>query len=217
MTSIGRALLPPEIINEILRSKELGDEDLASCCLVSKVFLDPAHHSLYDTVSVCIITDQVPGEQSEEEDDLAQEHPYHLQTSSGQILRTLLCNGALGQLVSTIEFNDIGYDAPEPEYSIIWMRPSDALATFARLCPRATGLEIFESSWDPESWKVTMRSKFRGIGRNPAPRNHKFSLEGSSTVQTSQKVNESKDYAHPATRPCTFPDAPSHRVLRVIV
>jgi len=47
-----RPTLPTELIEEILEQPSLSKADLASCCLVSRQFLNPARRPLYSTITI---------------------------------------------------------------------------------------------------------------------------------------------------------------------
>lgn len=132
--------LPPEIIDEILRMEELDKADLYNCCQVNKTWLDPARKSLYGAIRI-MITKPSPSTDDANRAEPA-ELPSYLTFKSTLLLSTLTSVPALAQLVRTLRFanwRDPGEPDPEEfEDSIIWLEPDEAVATFARLCPRAT-------------------------------------------------------------------------------
>ncbi|GAA5963599.1 hypothetical protein JCM3765_004337 [Sporobolomyces pararoseus] len=81
-------LLPPELIDEILRENELSNSDLARCCLVSHQFLPSARQSLYNKLRVLL----------EYEFDQHRGRSWFYLRSSWKLLRTLEEKPLLGKL-----------------------------------------------------------------------------------------------------------------------
>lgn len=144
-------LLPPEIIDEILRNEELEEGDLASCCLVNRSWIDSARKSLYSHVSVRVgrLSDH-RRHTSIPTDPLITEDPHYLDLRTSQLHVTLQSRSSLCQLVKHIEFEDFdrlfegaGPDSDaERAQTSVSMDPREVVVTFAQLCPRTTSLRI---------------------------------------------------------------------------
>ncbi|GAA5877472.1 hypothetical protein JCM16303_003346 [Sporobolomyces ruberrimus] len=150
MTSTSRTMpyLPPEIIDEILRDERLDDCDLASCCLVSRTWINSARKSLYDSLIFHVQehTQLHPGS----DPSSAPLSPHHLDRRSSQLFTTLLSNRALGSFVRFIELSEACRESCLIDREVVWMRPEEVISNLACLCPdtKALDLEYSPSSLD---------------------------------------------------------------------
>jgi len=81
--------LPPELVDEILRSDELSIKDLAQSCLVSQQFLSSARRPLYSTITIWL---ELRGERNLQLPD----------QSSSKLLATIRQNLSLGRYCSCL-------------------------------------------------------------------------------------------------------------------
>ncbi|GAA6009395.1 hypothetical protein JCM11491_004306 [Sporobolomyces phaffii] len=145
------AYLPPEIIDEILRQKRLSKSDLASLCLVNKTWLKSARHSLYSSLDIVFDTFGLEEDAAEEENrdhgEGAADWTTYLTLSTSRLLTTLLSNPTLGRLTESLCLNALEGGRGTPTESVVLMRPTEALANFAQLCPSVTTLEVQSKTW----------------------------------------------------------------------
>ncbi|GAA5877471.1 hypothetical protein JCM16303_003345 [Sporobolomyces ruberrimus] len=142
-------LLPPEIVDEILRDDQLCAQDLRCCSLVNRSWLEPAQKSLYHRLEIRIHIENSSPDHSIFSGDpgAPSSEGWHLSPTSSMLLSMLMYRPNLGLLVKHLVLEDHGYTDTPLDLFTVWMRPQDMLATFAQLCPRATGFEVDDSWW----------------------------------------------------------------------
>ncbi|GAA6019758.1 hypothetical protein JCM11491_005242 [Sporobolomyces phaffii] len=92
--------LPTELIDEILRSNVLSNQDLARCCLTSRQFLPAARLSLYDHVQI-----ETGFRFCDPEDAEKLTEYVRFIGASGRLFETLEASPLLGQYTASISFS----------------------------------------------------------------------------------------------------------------
>ncbi|GAA6019728.1 hypothetical protein JCM11491_005231 [Sporobolomyces phaffii] len=133
--------LPTELIDEILRSNVLSNQDLARCCLTSRQFLPAARRSLYDSI-------KIQGENAGVcYTGTSLVNYIGLDRASEKLYETLQASPTLGRHTTSIEFRRL-----DSVYTDIDMVPFDirtsqtAFDLVLRLAPNARQI-AFNATW----------------------------------------------------------------------
>ncbi|GAA5877602.1 hypothetical protein JCM16303_003396 [Sporobolomyces ruberrimus] len=107
-------LLPPEIVDEILRDDQLCAKDLRRCSLVNRSWLEPAQKSLYHRLEI-----RIHQEKSSPDHSIFSGDPgapssagWHLAPTSATLLSMLMYRPNLGLLVKHLVLEDHGPTPP---------------------------------------------------------------------------------------------------------
>lgn len=102
------SVIPKEVIIEILRSSELDQSTLATCCLLSRTHLDSARKWLYCDIGVRLNTTMEKGIYGE---DMVF---WEFTKSTAKLIETVQGSKELRKMIRTLNFHTLPYYPGDP-------------------------------------------------------------------------------------------------------